>query len=223
MPPILTTTTANITYAPGCNAYFCDGDLIYLRLSTINTYLFSCVGCGSQISPWTLLQSTNPNVTIDFTQPTTFLDAPLWFATLHGQPQAWRVEYVSDSSIRLIAYTGRYLQAVAATSSDSDDNAFLTSVNAAFLNVDPSLSLTGTTFNILPGDETDTFYLQSELGGYVGYVDELQPKFSNESSSAYSVYCADQAFLQMNQGLVSIINEKQVVFLGDAPVRNPGS
>jgi len=170
-----------------------------------------------------LLQSVNPNVTIDFTQPTTFIDAPLWFATGNGDPQAWQVEYVTDNSIRLSAITGRLLQAVPATSPNSDDNAYLALVNAAFLNVDPSLGLTGTVFNVLAGDKSGTFYLQSELGCYVGYVNGLQPKFSNESSSAHSVYCADQAFLQMNQGYVSLITEKQAVFLGDAPVRNPNS
>jgi len=79
------------------------------------------------------------------------------------------VQTVTDSTFRLVADTGRYFQAVPATSNDTGNAAALAMYNASYLNADADMPVHGTLWSILPYQYgANQFYLQSELGCVIG-------------------------------------------------------
>jgi len=123
---------------------------------------------------------------VSFDIPTTFNDIPVWLNGQPGRTESWSVAYVSNTSIRLIADTGRYLRAIAATSTNFTTNDSLTSAHVYLLNIDSILLGSDTVFEVVPHNDT-SFYLQAQLDNVLGMSNT---SITVKSQSNFVPYCA---------------------------------
>jgi len=136
-----------------------------------------CTGCASGLHSWALNPSINFTsmtgianpISATMAVPTSYNEIPTWLEITPGRTEAWSVEAVTDTTFRLHADSGRYMQAVAATSTDFINSAALAMYNASYLNADAIMPVIGTLWSIVPYQyNANQFYLQSELGCVIG-------------------------------------------------------